>query len=77
MRRKEAIVLITNKGVKLTYLFLTEKDKKKTNFELLHRTRIKQILFGGIFTYYHPEMDFINTESDGSKIIIDNRNNNK
>lgn len=71
--KTEAIVLLTNKGIKLTYLFRTEKDKGKTNFELQHRTRVKQILFGGIFTYYHEEMDFTNAIKD-DKILINNTN---
>lgn len=73
MRSNEAIVLITNKGIRLTYLFKKENDKYKNNFFLHHRTQLKQVLFGGIFTYYNPEMDFTNALNTGSKIIIDNR----
>ena len=43
-------------------------NMKTDNHKRLHKLRIKQILFGGIYTYYHPEMDFSN-----SKIITDNR----
>lgn len=41
-------------------------NMKTDNFHRLHKLRIKQALFGEIYTYFHPEMNFNN-----SNILID------
>jgi hypothetical protein len=49
------IQVISKQGVLVTYI----KPKEKHNgFQLRHRTKFKEIIYGGIFTYYHKDMDF-------------------
>lgn len=66
------IKIISPKGVIINYLSC-EEDKRKSLFEYQHKARIKQILFGEVFTYYHPEMDFTNALNAGFKILTDKR----
>lgn len=55
----------SNKGILVTYI---KPKPNKNGFELRHRTKFKELIFGGIFTYYCNEMDF-----SKSNIITDNR----
>lgn len=71
---KPVIIISSPSGFRVTYLFLSEKDlRSKTLHQLGHKNRLKQIIYGGAFTYYHKEMDFTYALSKGFKIIIDNR----
>ncbi len=71
---KNVIEIVSPKGIKTTYLNLPEKHlQTKSLFQLQHKMRVKQILFGGAFTYYHTEMDFTNAVNAGFKITTDNR----
>ena len=72
--KKLVISIVSSKGIKTNYIFLSEKDKKKTLFELQHKMRVKQILFGEVFTYYNEEMDFTFALNNGCKILTDKRN---
>lgn len=40
---------------------------------LKHKLHLKEVVFGGIFIVYHPDMDFTNALNAGHKIIFDNR----
>lgn len=71
--KNEVITLINKVGKKTTYLWLSSSDNNKNNFQLQHKLRIKQIIYGHIFTYYHPQMDFTFCLNNGCKIITDNR----
>ena len=45
------------KGACVNYI---EPNMKTDNFKRLHKLRVKQALYGEIFSYYHDEMIFIN-----------------
>lgn len=67
------ITLIDKKKRKTVYISLSEKDKSKNNFQLLHKLRIKQVIYGDAFTYYNPQMDFTYCLNNGCTIEQDNR----
>lgn len=46
---------IQTKHGKLNYIV---PNMKTDNFMRLHKLRVKQALFGELFTYYHPDMKF-------------------
>lgn len=70
----KTVITILSKGVNVNYVLLPEKDlKTKTLHQLNHKNRIKQIIYGEIFTYYHDEMDFTHALNNGCKIILDER----
>lgn len=66
------IEIVSAKGIIVNYLFYKE-DKRKSLFDYQHKARIKQIIFGEVFTYYHKEMDFTHALNSGCKILTDNR----
>ena len=49
------VQLLSKKGVLVTYI---KPKPNKNGFELRHRTKFKELIYGGIFTYYNEEMDF-------------------
>ncbi len=59
------VIQVRNKSNLVNYIL---PKKNKNNFELRHRTKFKELIYGGVFTYYHNEMNFNN-----SNITIDNR----
>lgn len=63
--RDLVIQVLSVKGVKVNYL---SYDSTRQTHELHHRARVKQAIYGGVFTYYNSEMDF-----GRSDILIDNR----
>jgi len=63
---KIIIQVLSSKGIIVNYIL---PKPNKNNFELRHRTKFKELIYGGIFTYYCNEMDF-----SKSNIITDNRN---
>jgi hypothetical protein len=59
------IIQVLNKGVLVNYI---RPKENKTVFELRHRTKFKELIYGGVFTYYCEDMNF-----SKSTITIDNR----
>ena len=62
---KGLVIKINTKSGPLNYI---KVRKFKTLHEAHHRLRIKQVIYGEIFTYYCEGMDF-----SRSTILIDNR----
>jgi hypothetical protein len=60
-------------GNRITYIEKSDTFYEKTIIERKHKCRIKETIYGGLFTYYDDEMDFGNSFIAGSKIIIDTR----
>ena len=52
------IKTIDTKHGKLNYI---KPNMKTDNYKRLHKLRVKQALFGELFTYYSPEMSFNQT----------------
>lgn len=69
------VIKIKNKnGILVNYLepgdYLHANEIRK----IQHKCRIKEVIYGEVFTYYDIDMDFSNSLKSGSEIIIDNRN---
>lgn len=64
---KDLVIQVKSlKGINVNYI--KTKNHHNDGFKLRHRTKFKELIYGGIFTYYNVEMDFSN-----STILIDNR----
>lgn len=65
------IVQLTRKdGTKVNYL---KKSSNNDVCKMLHKCRIKEVIYGGVFAYYADGMNFNHALSVGSILTIDNR----
>ncbi len=60
-------------GVEVNYLEKTDSFYRNTIREKQHKCRIKEVIYGGVFSYYSDTMDFTYSLECGGKILIDNR----
>ena len=69
------IVKIKNgvNGVEVNYLEKTKSFYRNEHRQKQHKCRIKEVIYGGVFTYYSDTMDFTYSLSNGGKFLIDNR----
>lgn len=65
---RKLVVQVDSRFGPVNYMKMPDDFKSEHLYKLQHKSRVKQILFGQIFTYFHNDMDF-----SKSKIIIDNR----
>ena len=71
----KVIVKIKNgvNGVESHYLEKSGAFYRNTIREKQHKCRIKEVIYGGVFSYYSDTMDFTYSLSVGGKFLIDNR----
>lgn len=69
--RETIIKYETSSGRIINYMFIKPHEKFQNNAILGHKKRVKEVLFGEIFTYYDEEMNFDHVPIN--KILIDNR----
>ena len=71
----KVIVKIKNgvNGVETNYLEKTKSFYKNDIRQKQHKCRIKEVIYGGVFTYYSDTMNFTNSIEAGGKFLIDNR----
>jgi len=69
------IVKIKNgvNGVETNYLEKTGTFYRNDIRQKQHKCRIKEVIYGDVFTYYNDTMDFTYSLEVGGEILIDNR----
>lgn len=68
---KNLVIMLKAGDRIISYININIKNKDLPSIH--HKLRLKEVIFGGTFAVYHPEMDFTNAINAGHKIIIDNR----
>lgn len=60
-------------GLLITYIKKESSFYSKTLRERQHKCRIKEMIYGGVYSYYAEGMNFTKSIEAGGEITIDNR----
>ncbi len=60
-------------GLKVTYINRGETFYRKTLAQVQHKCKVKEVIYGGAYTYFDEGMDFTFSLDSGSVITVDNR----